>query len=138
MKLLVQIGLVAAGLAAPAHALTTENRTCEMPGLGLAAFVKGFDSRYVLFDWWDKTGDTLGTQAVVLADCTGGQALRVTTPESSDRLAGATEALWTAGQAGQLGDIAALTDKLRGIGFTAEAQPLPADHCACAADMIAP
>jgi hypothetical protein len=123
-------------LTTPAYALSTENLSCEMPGVGEAAFITGFDGRYQLFDWWDKTGDTLGTEAVVLADCQGGQILRVTTPESTDRLVNATDALWTAGQAGQLGDVAALTAKLRSIGFTVEAGPLAQDHCACSDEMM--
>ncbi|NJM83051.1 MAG: hypothetical protein HC844_11640 [Tabrizicola sp.] len=125
-------------IAGQARALTPENRTCEMPGVGLAAFVVGFDNRYALFDWWDKTGDTLGTQAVVLADCKGGQVLRATTPESADRLAGATDYLWTAGKAGQLEDVAVLTTKLQGIGFSVETLPLAPGHCACTEEMIAP
>jgi hypothetical protein len=124
--------------AGTAHALTPENRTCEMPDVGLAAFITGFDNRYALFDWWDKMGDTLGDQAVVYIDCQGGQMLRASTMESSDKLAAAHEILWTAGKAGQGGDLGALKAALEGAGFTVEDQLLLAGHCACAADMIAP
>ena len=124
--------------AGTASALTPENRTCEMPGVGQAAFVTGFDGRYALFDWWDKTGDSLGTQAVVYADCQGSTALRATTAESSDKLQAATEILWTAGKAGQGADLDRLAAQLEGAGFTVERQSLPADHCACTDEMIAP
>jgi hypothetical protein len=124
--------------AGAALALTPENRTCEMPNVGMAAFITGFDNRYALFDWWDKADDTLGDQAVVYADCDGGQMLRASTLESSDKLAEAQEILWTAGKAGQGGDLAALKRALEGAGFTVEEQALIAGHCACAADMIAP
>lgn len=123
-------------LTAPAHALTPQNLTCEMPGVGLAAFITGFEGRYQLMDWWDKTGDSLGAQAVVYADCQGGQMLRATTRQSSDKLAGATDILWTAGKAGQGGDLAALTKALQGAGFTVESLPLTSGHCACADEMI--
>ncbi|TAG28335.1 MAG: hypothetical protein EAZ40_03690 [Rhodobacterales bacterium] len=124
--------------AGAAQALTPENRSCEMPGVGLAAFVQGFDSRYALFDWWDKSGDELGNQAVIYADCQGGKLLRSSTLASSDALAGATEILWTAGHAGQGGDLAALTKSLEAAGFTVDQQDLPQGHCACADAMIAP
>lgn len=124
--------------AGAAHALTPENRSCEMPDVGLAAFVTGFDTRYALFDWWDKTGDTLGDQAVVYADCQGGRMLRASTAGPSDKLDEATGILWTAGRAGQGGDLDALKAALEGAGFTVADQALPDGHCACAAEMIAP
>ncbi|WP_309666334.1 hypothetical protein [Tabrizicola sp.] len=124
------------GIAGSAHALTPQNLTCEMPGLGLAAFITGFDGRYQVFDWWDKTGDTLGMKAVVYADCKGGQSLRATTDQSSDTLDAATDILWTAGRAGQSGDLAALTAALQDAGFAVDTQPLATDHCACTDEMI--
>ena len=125
-------------LATPALALTPQNLTCEMPGVGKAAFITGFDGRYALFDWWDQAGDTLGMKVVVYADCQGGQMIRATTMESSDKLDGATDILWTAGKAGQGGDLAALATALGAAGFTAETVPLTTGHCACADEMIAP
>jgi hypothetical protein len=137
MVKLMRIGMAVSVLAAPAHALTPENRTCEMPGVGQAAFVTGFDNRYALFDWWDKTGDSLGDHAVIYADCQGAEMLRATTTESSDKYGAATEILWTAGKAGQGGDLDALAKALEGAGFAVARQSLAADHCACAPEMIA-
>ena len=61
----MKTGLLSATLmlATPALALTPQNLTCAMPGVGEAACITGFDGRYALFDWWDKAGDTLGAQA---------------------------------------------------------------------------
>ncbi len=123
-------------LTQPAQALTTQNMNCEMPGVGQAAFITGFEGRYALFDWWDITADGLGPKAVVYADCQGGQMLRTTTAESSDKLDAATEILWTEGKAGQGGDFAALTAALTGAGFTVEALPMSEGHCACSDGMI--
>ena len=136
MKMLVQIGLVAAGLAAPAHALTTRNLTCEMPGVGQAALITGFEERFQLFEWWDKTGDTLGMKVIVLADCADQRMLRASTLQQSDALMAAWDVLWTAGRAGQAGDFAVLSMALEADGFTVETLALAPDHCTCTDEMI--
>ncbi len=131
-----RIGITAALLTAPAYALSTENLSCEMPGVGQAAFITSFEGRYAMFDWWDQAGDALGDQAVVYADCTDGQMLRATTAESSEKFDEATEVLWTAGKAGQGGDLSALAKALTGAGFTVETMPLTKGHCACTDEMM--
>ena len=136
MTRLVQIAMVAAGLAAPVHALTPKNLTCEMPGLGQAALITGFEGRYQLFEWWDKVDDTLGMKVLVLADCADQRMLRVSTLQQSDALMAAWDVLWTAGRAGQAGDFAALSKALETGGFTVEPLALTPDHCACTDEMI--
>jgi hypothetical protein len=123
-------------VAGSADALTTQNLTCEMPGVGQAALITGFEGHYQLFEWWDKPADSLGMQVVALADCEKGQVLRASTLEQSDALMAAWDILWTAGRAGQAGDFAGLTGALTAAGFTVDALPLATGHCACTDEMI--
>jgi hypothetical protein len=123
-------------VAGSADALTTQNLSCEMPGVGQAAFVTGFEGRYQLYEWWDKDGEGLGMKVIALADCQKSLTLRASTLEQSDALVAAWDILWTAGRAGQAGDFAGLTAALTGAGFTVDALPLATGHCACTDEMI--